>query len=152
MQAGGAYLLATNLMKSLYNYRSLLSNSPPIPGEKTGPVITPKVVIILIDSLRVDTALISWLLLDIFLKTFFRSPMRISLTTLSITVSLIFIVAFPINFNYAIVGPLVSCTSPNMLSMYLAALIQCLFIEIIGSVSAVVSVPIHLVSRSFSGE
>ena len=51
-----AYLWAINLMQSLYAYRSPLSKAPPIPGESTEPSITSKVVIILIDALRVDTA------------------------------------------------------------------------------------------------
>jgi predicted AlkP superfamily pyrophosphatase or phosphodiesterase len=54
--AGFAYLWATNMMQSLYNYRSPISKTPPTPGELTGPAITSKVVIILVDALRADTA------------------------------------------------------------------------------------------------
>jgi hypothetical protein len=54
--AGISYFWATNLMQSLYNYRSPFSKTPPTPGESTEPSITSKVVIILIDALRADTA------------------------------------------------------------------------------------------------
>ena len=93
--------------------------------------------------------LLSWLSLNIFLKTLFGSPIEIALNTLIITLSLIIIVAIPIYISYAVNGFLVSWTLPDMLSMYLAflALIQCLFIAIIGSFLAVVSAPIHQVGR-----
>jgi hypothetical protein len=51
-----AYLWATNLMGSMYSYRSPLSSDPPSPGAALGNSITSKVVIILIDALRLDTA------------------------------------------------------------------------------------------------
>ncbi|HBG74580.1 MAG TPA: hypothetical protein DDW79_03865 [Anaerolineae bacterium] len=54
--AVSAYLWATNMMQSLYLYRSPLSRTPPAPGETTGSSVTAKVVIILVDALRVDTA------------------------------------------------------------------------------------------------
>jgi hypothetical protein len=51
-----SYLWATNLMGSMYSYRSPLSNNPPAPGPEIGIPVTSKVVIILVDALRVDTA------------------------------------------------------------------------------------------------
>ena len=55
--AGGAGLLASTQMDSLYTYRSPLHEAPPDPGEPLGTTLTRKVVLVLIDALRVDTSL-----------------------------------------------------------------------------------------------
>jgi hypothetical protein len=55
--AGGAYFWATNLMDSLYNFRSPLHGNPPGPGQALGQPITRRVVVVLIDALRADTSL-----------------------------------------------------------------------------------------------
>ncbi len=55
--AAGAYLWASSLMDSLYAYRSPLHNSPPPAGAPLGQPLTRRVVFVLIDALRVDTAL-----------------------------------------------------------------------------------------------
>jgi hypothetical protein len=44
-------------MDSVFNYRSPLRNSPPVPGAPLGTQLTRRVVIVLIDALRTDTAL-----------------------------------------------------------------------------------------------
>lgn len=58
--ASGAYWAASSLMYSLNDYRSPLSDAPPKPGEPLrepgAPPVTRRVVIVLIDALRVDTA------------------------------------------------------------------------------------------------
>ncbi len=54
--AGGAYFWATGIMDSLYAYRSPLRDSPPAPGQALGDPITRRVVFVLVDALRVDTA------------------------------------------------------------------------------------------------
>ncbi|HSM25439.1 MAG TPA: alkaline phosphatase family protein [Anaerolineaceae bacterium] len=54
---GGAILLALELMDNLYNYRSPLSENPPIPGQSFGEPIGERVVFVLIDALRYDTSL-----------------------------------------------------------------------------------------------
>ncbi len=55
--AGGAYFWATGLISSLYNYRSPLHSNPPAAGQPVGPIITHKVIMVLIDALRNDTSL-----------------------------------------------------------------------------------------------
>jgi hypothetical protein len=52
----GAYLLTTRLMDSAQSYRSPLANKPPVPGQSLGEPITHRVVILLIDALRLDTS------------------------------------------------------------------------------------------------
>lgn len=58
--ATGAYFWATSLIDSLYTYRSPLSDSPPQPGAAltSNPAerLTRRVVFILVDALRADTA------------------------------------------------------------------------------------------------
>lgn len=59
----GSYFWATAIMDSLYAYRSPLKDSPPAPGEPLGDILSSetrlprRVVFVLIDSLRYDTAL-----------------------------------------------------------------------------------------------
>ena len=52
----GAYLWTTSLMDSAQTYRSPLSNTPPLPGQRLGTPITHRVVIVLVDALRFDTS------------------------------------------------------------------------------------------------
>ncbi len=52
----GAYIWATTIMDSLTEFRSPFSDSPPAPGEALGEALTGRVVIILVDALREDTA------------------------------------------------------------------------------------------------
>lgn len=47
---------AASLMSSLFSYRSPLDSNPPSPGEGSGVRSTRRVVVILVDALRVDTA------------------------------------------------------------------------------------------------
>ncbi len=54
--AGGAYFWATGLFSSIEAYRSPLHNNPPAPGNPLGPPATRRVVFVLIDALRADTA------------------------------------------------------------------------------------------------
>jgi len=54
--AGGSYQLAMGLMDSIYAYRSPLSDQPPQPGEPLGEPISSRIVYVLIDALRMDTA------------------------------------------------------------------------------------------------
>jgi len=144
------YLLAGILYLSIFNIRYSLIDKHPYSlswiSSQAG--LVNYLVITSIISFS-----ISWLLLNIFLKTFFKSPIEITRNTLICTISSILIVAIPVYISYAINGPLVSWTLPNMLSMYLAfiALLQCLIIAVFGSLLAVVSVPIHLVARKFAG-
>lgn len=53
----GAYFWATGLMGSGFSYRSPLAGAPPQPGTAVGEPITDKLVIVLIDALRLDTSL-----------------------------------------------------------------------------------------------
>lgn len=53
----GAIILALALMDNLYEYRSPLSENPPIPGRSFGEPIGERVVFVLIDALRYDTSL-----------------------------------------------------------------------------------------------
>jgi hypothetical protein len=53
----GAILLALALMNNLYEYRSPLSETPPIPGRSFNEPLADKVVFVLIDALRYDTSL-----------------------------------------------------------------------------------------------
>jgi len=55
--AYGAFTWATGLMDSLFAYRSPLRNNPPAPGAALGEALTRRVVFVLVDSLREDTAL-----------------------------------------------------------------------------------------------
>ena len=57
--SAGAYFWATNLINSLYAYRSPLQQAPPTPGEAPLPpgTLTHRVVFVLVDGLREDTAL-----------------------------------------------------------------------------------------------
>jgi predicted AlkP superfamily pyrophosphatase or phosphodiesterase len=52
----GAYFWATGMIGSLMAYRSPLANTPPAPGEAVGQPMTRKVVIVLMDALRLDTS------------------------------------------------------------------------------------------------
>ena len=52
-----SYFWATNLLASLYDYRSPLKDTPPAPGGSVGPPHTRRVVMILIDALRYDTSM-----------------------------------------------------------------------------------------------
>ena len=51
-----AYLLAMALMDSIYTYRSPLHDRPPQPGAQVGEPLSERVVFVLIDALRQDTA------------------------------------------------------------------------------------------------
>ena len=51
-----AYFWATALMDSLYAFRSPLHDNPPSAGEPLGEPLTRRVVLVLIDALRADTA------------------------------------------------------------------------------------------------
>jgi|LADL02.1.fsa_nt_gi hypothetical protein len=53
----GAILLALALMDNLYEYRSPLSETPPIPGRSFTEPLADRVVFVLIDALRYDTSL-----------------------------------------------------------------------------------------------
>ena len=55
--AVGAYFWATGLMDSIYAYRSPLQFTPPEPDQPLGDPLTHRVVFVLIDALREDTAL-----------------------------------------------------------------------------------------------
>jgi len=55
--AVGAYFWATALIDSNFDYRSLLKESPPKPGEKLGDPSTQRLVFVLVDALRYDTSL-----------------------------------------------------------------------------------------------
>lgn len=57
LSAAIAILWANGLMNSLYSYRSPLHESPPSPGEALGQPLTRQVVFVLIDALRLDTAM-----------------------------------------------------------------------------------------------
>jgi hypothetical protein len=54
--AGGAYFWATGLFSSIEAFRSPLHSNPPAPGSPLGPPATRRVVFVLIDALRADTA------------------------------------------------------------------------------------------------
>jgi hypothetical protein len=54
--AVSGYIWSTSLIQSLFAFRSPLSNFSISPGELTGPSISQRVVIILVDALRTDTA------------------------------------------------------------------------------------------------
>lgn len=51
-----AYFWATGMMDSMYAYRSPLAAQPPAPGAPAGDALTRRVVFVLIDGLRTDTA------------------------------------------------------------------------------------------------
>ena len=51
-----AYFWATGMMDSMYAYRSPLAAQPPAPGAPLGDALTRRVVFVLIDGLRTDTA------------------------------------------------------------------------------------------------
>ncbi len=55
--AGGAYFGAMGMMDSVYAYRSPLKDRPPKPGQSLGQPLTRRVVIVLVDALRLDTSL-----------------------------------------------------------------------------------------------
>lgn len=57
LAAAGAYFWATAIMDSLMEFRSPLAENPPAAGEPLGDPLTERVVIILVDALREDTAL-----------------------------------------------------------------------------------------------
>lgn len=54
--AGGSIFWALHLNSAINNFRSPISNSPPQPGEPLGEPLTRRVVFVLIDGLREDTA------------------------------------------------------------------------------------------------
>lgn len=54
--AVGGYFWAMGMFSSNYDYRSPLKNNPPAPGAALGAPSTDRVVIVLVDGLRVDTA------------------------------------------------------------------------------------------------
>lgn len=54
---GLSYYWAVSLMDSVYDYRSPLTNSPPVPGGSLGTPNTRSLVFVLIDALRYDTSL-----------------------------------------------------------------------------------------------
>ena len=54
--AVGSYLMATGMMASIYAYRSPLHENPPQPGQAVSQPLSSRVVFILIDALRLDTA------------------------------------------------------------------------------------------------
>jgi hypothetical protein len=54
--AVGAYLMAMGMMGSIYAYRSPLHDNPPRPGAVVGEPLSERVVFVLIDALRLDTA------------------------------------------------------------------------------------------------
>ena len=54
--AAVGYFWATGLINSVFGYRSPLQNNPPTPGAALGEPLTRRVVVVLIDALRVDTA------------------------------------------------------------------------------------------------
>jgi hypothetical protein len=56
LTAVGAYLMAMGMMASIYAYRSPLHDNPPQPGEAVGEPLSERVVFVLIDALRLDTA------------------------------------------------------------------------------------------------
>jgi hypothetical protein len=56
LAAGSAYFLAMGMMESIYAYRSSLHENPPQPGEAVGEPLSQRVVFVLIDALRLDTA------------------------------------------------------------------------------------------------
>jgi len=51
----GSYSLAMRLLTNMYDYRSPLLTSPPIPGQSLGSPMARQVVFILVDGLRYDT-------------------------------------------------------------------------------------------------
>ena len=55
--AGGAYIWTSELMDSLYAYRSPLHATAPQPGQPVSAALTRRVVFVLIDALREDTSL-----------------------------------------------------------------------------------------------
>ena len=55
--SAGAYWWASSLMDSVYAYHSPLKNNPPPPGSPVGNPLTTRVIFVLIDGLRLDTAL-----------------------------------------------------------------------------------------------
>ena len=56
LAAFGAYLLAMGMMDSIYAYRSPLHDRPPQAGTALGEPLSKRVVFVLIDALRLDTA------------------------------------------------------------------------------------------------
>lgn len=54
--AAGSYFWANGMMDALYGYRSPLQHLPPAPGDPAGSPVTNRVVFVLIDALRTDTA------------------------------------------------------------------------------------------------
>ena len=145
-----SYLLTGILFLMLFNFRYFLIDKHPY---SLSWITSQNELVSYITVTSFISYLISWLFFNIVTKTFFKSPQEISLNTLYITISTIFSVASPIYLSFVINGPLVSWTLPDMLSMYLAflALLQCMFIAIIGSALSVFSVPIHMVARKFAG-
>lgn len=53
----GMYVWATSMMDSVYSYRSPLAANPPQAGSALGAPATDRVVIVLVDGLRLDTSL-----------------------------------------------------------------------------------------------
>jgi hypothetical protein len=55
--AGGAYFWATDMISSFDSFRSPLQDTAPVPGAELGEPLSRRVVIVLMDALRADTAL-----------------------------------------------------------------------------------------------
>ena len=52
----GAYFGANNMINAIYDFRSPISNIPPIPGDPLSQPIPEKIVVVLVDALRLDTS------------------------------------------------------------------------------------------------
>jgi hypothetical protein len=55
--AAGSYFWATGQIASNFNYRSLIKNNPPQPGNPLGTPSTHRLVVVLVDALRYDTSM-----------------------------------------------------------------------------------------------
>ena len=145
-----SYLLTGILFLMIFNFRYFVIDKHPY---SLSWITSQNELVTYITVTSIISFFISWLFFNIVTMTFVKSPQEISLNTLYITISTIFLVGSPIYISFAINGPLVSWTLPDMLSMYLAflALLQCMFIAVIGSALSVFSVPIHMAAQKFAG-
>ena len=144
------YLLTGIIYVLLFNFRYFLMDKHPY---SLSWINSQNELVLYIAVTTAISYILSWTFYAIFTKTIIKSPQDLAHNTLGITISTIFLVAFPVYISYAINGALVSWTLPDMLSMYLAflALLQCMFIAIIGIAISILSVPIHLVVRRIAG-